>query len=208
MRAGCCWCLMCWMTVSLSLSGCGGTLTTPSGIFMSPNYPMPYYRNSECYWLLKSSRGSPFEIQFEQFHLEPHPKCTFDYLAVCTVFLISYIPEQYECPGRKIERHLWQWTVLEQCTCAHKIKGFRPRSKGHWDKLESLPLHHWVLDQRLNKLFLLIGRTEGTAVTITALLIPNFILKMLHNRPEYLYKSCTEEEFSPPGEQTIQKSLE
>ncbi|XP_019353396.2 cubilin [Alligator mississippiensis] len=63
-------------------TGCGGTLTTPSGIFMSPNYPMPYYRNSECYWLLKSSRGSPFEIQFEQFHLEPHPKCTFDYLAV------------------------------------------------------------------------------------------------------------------------------
>lgn len=49
---------------------------------MSPNYPMPYYRNSECYWLLKGSRGSPFEIQFEQFHLEYHRKCTFDYLAV------------------------------------------------------------------------------------------------------------------------------
>uniref|UniRef100_A0A8C0J8V6 Cubilin n=1 Tax=Chelonoidis abingdonii TaxID=106734 RepID=A0A8C0J8V6_CHEAB len=63
-------------------TGCGGTLTTSSGMFMSPNYPMPYYHNSECYWLLKSSRGSPFEIQFKQFHLEFHPNCSSDYLAV------------------------------------------------------------------------------------------------------------------------------
>ncbi|PKU29868.1 hypothetical protein llap_19828 [Limosa lapponica baueri] len=62
-------------------AGCGGTLTTASGIFMSPNYPMPYYHNSECYWLLRGSRGTPFEIQFEQFHLEYHTKCNFDYLA-------------------------------------------------------------------------------------------------------------------------------
>ncbi|NXY67496.1 CUBN protein, partial [Glareola pratincola] len=65
-----------------TLAGCGGTLVTASGIFMSPNYPMPYYHNSECYWLLRGSRGTPFEIQFEQFHLEYHPKCNFDYLAV------------------------------------------------------------------------------------------------------------------------------
>uniref|UniRef100_A0A8B9TLQ1 Cubilin n=1 Tax=Anas platyrhynchos TaxID=8839 RepID=A0A8B9TLQ1_ANAPL len=63
-------------------AGCGGTLTTASGIFMSPNYPMPYYRNSECYWLLRGNRGTPFEIQFEQFHLENHSKCNFDYLAI------------------------------------------------------------------------------------------------------------------------------
>ncbi|XP_020662303.3 cubilin [Pogona vitticeps] len=65
-----------------SSRGCGGTLSTSSGIFMSPNYPMPYYHNAECYWLLKSSHGSPFEIQFDQFHLEAHPQCQFDYLAV------------------------------------------------------------------------------------------------------------------------------
>ncbi|XP_054027363.1 cubilin [Dryobates pubescens] len=63
-------------------AGCGGTLTTASGIFMSPNYPMPYYHNSECYWLLRGSQGTPFEIQFEQFHLEYHPNCNLDYLAV------------------------------------------------------------------------------------------------------------------------------
>uniref|UniRef100_A0A8D0GFF0 Cubilin n=1 Tax=Sphenodon punctatus TaxID=8508 RepID=A0A8D0GFF0_SPHPU len=63
-------------------TGCGATLTTPSGIFTSPNYPMPYYHNSECYWLLKSSRGSPYELQFDQFHLEFHERCSYDYLAV------------------------------------------------------------------------------------------------------------------------------
>ncbi|XP_006894385.1 PREDICTED: cubilin-like [Elephantulus edwardii] len=65
-----------------STTGCGGNLTTPTGTFTSPNYPMPYYHSSECYWLLKSSHGSPFELTFEAFHLEYHPQCTLDYLAV------------------------------------------------------------------------------------------------------------------------------
>ncbi|XP_058537778.1 cubilin isoform X1 [Neofelis nebulosa] len=65
-----------------SLTGCGGNLTTPTGMFISPNYPMPYYHSSECYWWLKSSHGSPFELEFEDFHLEYHPNCTLDYLAV------------------------------------------------------------------------------------------------------------------------------
>ncbi|KAJ6666703.1 hypothetical protein lerEdw1_020427 [Lerista edwardsae] len=63
-------------------TGCGGTLMTSSGIFMSPNYPMPYYHNAECYWLLRASHGSPFQVQFDQFHLESHPRCQYDYLAV------------------------------------------------------------------------------------------------------------------------------
>ncbi|ELK28521.1 Cubilin [Myotis davidii] len=65
-----------------SLTGCGGNLTTPTGTFTSPNYPMPYYHSSECYWWLKASQGSPFELEFEEFHLEHHPNCTLDYLAV------------------------------------------------------------------------------------------------------------------------------
>ncbi|XP_060048215.1 cubilin [Erinaceus europaeus] len=65
-----------------SLTGCGGNLTTPTGTFTSPNYPMPYYHSSECFWWLKSSHGSPFELEFKDFHLEYHPNCTLDYLAV------------------------------------------------------------------------------------------------------------------------------
>ncbi|NP_001072.2 cubilin precursor [Homo sapiens] len=65
-----------------SSTGCGGNLTTSSGTFISPNYPMPYYHSSECYWWLKSSHGSAFELEFKDFHLEHHPNCTLDYLAV------------------------------------------------------------------------------------------------------------------------------
>nr|XP_044991063.1 cubilin [Jaculus jaculus] len=65
-----------------STTGCGGNLTTSTGVFMSPNYPMPYYHSSECYWLLKASHGSPFKLEFEDFHLEYHPSCSLDYLAV------------------------------------------------------------------------------------------------------------------------------
>lgn len=65
-----------------SLTGCGGNLTTSTGTFTSPNYPMPYYHSSECSWWLKASRGSPFLLEFEDFHLEYHPNCSQDYLAV------------------------------------------------------------------------------------------------------------------------------
>ncbi|KAM5235406.1 cubilin [Ctenodactylus gundi] len=65
-----------------SLTGCGGNLTTPTGIFTSPNYPLPYYHSSECSWWLKSSQGSPFELEFLDFSLEYHPDCALDHLAV------------------------------------------------------------------------------------------------------------------------------
>ncbi|XP_049633697.1 cubilin [Suncus etruscus] len=65
-----------------SLTGCGGNLSTPTGTFTSPNYPMPYYHGSECYWKLQASQGSPFQLEFEDFHLESHPNCSLDYLAV------------------------------------------------------------------------------------------------------------------------------
>ncbi|XP_059827436.1 cubilin [Hypanus sabinus] len=63
-------------------SGCGGTLTTATGSFTSPNYPMPYSNNAECYWLIQSSAGSVIELQFEQFHLDSSTGCMTDSLSV------------------------------------------------------------------------------------------------------------------------------
>ncbi|XP_069815839.1 cubilin [Dendropsophus ebraccatus] len=63
-------------------TGCGGTLTALSGAFTSPNFPMPYYGNAECYWLLKTSGGNQLEINFEHFDIEPQRHCDSDYLAV------------------------------------------------------------------------------------------------------------------------------
>ncbi|CAH2282322.1 cubilin [Pelobates cultripes] len=65
-----------------ALTGCGGTLSSLSGGFTSPNYPMPYHQNVECYWLLKASSGSILEIKFEDFHLEYDLACQNEYLAV------------------------------------------------------------------------------------------------------------------------------
>ncbi|KAM4689065.1 cubilin [Discoglossus pictus] len=66
----------------IASTGCGSTITALSGGFTSPNYPMPYYDNSECYWLLKASSGSLLEIQFEHFNLETTSDCVRDYLAI------------------------------------------------------------------------------------------------------------------------------
>ncbi|CAL8311895.1 unnamed protein product [Merluccius merluccius] len=63
-------------------TGCGGNLLTASGSFSSPNYPLPYHPNAECYWRIRSSRGSALRLSFSDFHLEASGGCVYDYLAV------------------------------------------------------------------------------------------------------------------------------
>ncbi|XP_059183305.1 cubilin [Centropristis striata] len=63
-------------------TGCGGMLTTASGGFSSPNYPLPYHPNVECYWTIRTSQGSQLHLSFPDFHLESSSTCSFDYLAV------------------------------------------------------------------------------------------------------------------------------
>ncbi|CAM9270170.1 unnamed protein product, partial [Lampetra planeri] len=65
-----------------SQSGCGGSLTTASGSFSSPNYPLPYHPNAECYWSIRTSQGSKLLLSFSNFHLESSSSCLYDYLAV------------------------------------------------------------------------------------------------------------------------------
>lgn len=68
--------------LSVGFSGCGGTLSTSTGSFSSPNYPLPYHPNAECYWHIKVSGGSRIHLEFVDFHLESSSSCQFDYLAV------------------------------------------------------------------------------------------------------------------------------
>uniref|UniRef100_A0A4W3K7X0 Cubilin n=1 Tax=Callorhinchus milii TaxID=7868 RepID=A0A4W3K7X0_CALMI len=63
-------------------TGCGGTLTTSTGSFTSPNYPMPYPHNTECYWRIQINAGSIIELDFDAFHLDSISGCSYDYLAV------------------------------------------------------------------------------------------------------------------------------
>ncbi|XP_071156308.1 cubilin-like isoform X2 [Mytilus edulis] len=63
-------------------SGCGADLTTPTGSFVSPNYPAPYSHNAECFWTVTVSRGSTITLVFVDFDLENHHRCTYDYVKV------------------------------------------------------------------------------------------------------------------------------
>ncbi|XP_037693302.1 cubilin [Choloepus didactylus] len=65
-----------------SSTGCGGDLSTPRGTFTSPNYPLPYSHGAECSWRLAGSAGSALMLELADFHLEAHPACARDYLAV------------------------------------------------------------------------------------------------------------------------------
>ncbi|XP_070842448.1 cubilin [Chaetodon trifascialis] len=63
-------------------TGCGGMLTTASGTFSSPNYPLSYHPNAECYWNIRTSQGNQLLLSFSDFHLESSSTCSYDYLAV------------------------------------------------------------------------------------------------------------------------------
>ncbi|CAH1775425.1 unnamed protein product [Owenia fusiformis] len=63
-------------------SGCGGSLTTPTGSFVSPNYPLAYGHNAECYWTITVARGSTINLVFVDFDIETHGTCAYDYVQV------------------------------------------------------------------------------------------------------------------------------
>ncbi|XP_034938584.1 cubilin [Chelonus insularis] len=62
--------------------GCGGTLSSANGDIISPYYPQPYTRSSECIWKIAVAAGSRIQILFIDLELEEHSKCRFDYLEI------------------------------------------------------------------------------------------------------------------------------
>ncbi|KAH3692443.1 hypothetical protein DPMN_194284 [Dreissena polymorpha] len=63
-------------------TGCGADLTTPTGSFISPNYPNPYGHNAECIFTITVSRGSTILLTFVDLDLELHANCSYDYVEV------------------------------------------------------------------------------------------------------------------------------
>ncbi|XP_076437271.1 cubilin-like isoform X2 [Babylonia areolata] len=63
-------------------TGCGGDLTTPTGSFISPNYPNPYTHNAMCIWTIQGSAGSAISLVFNDMNLEGHSRCRFDYVEI------------------------------------------------------------------------------------------------------------------------------
>ncbi|XP_048086105.1 CUB and sushi domain-containing protein 1 [Alosa alosa] len=57
---------------------CGGNLTGPSGLILSPEYPEPYPHGRECDWLVSVTPDYIISLNFNQFSLEP----SYDFLHV------------------------------------------------------------------------------------------------------------------------------
>lgn len=72
---------MTYMLFSLS-SGCGDTLTSPSGTITSPGHPSIYPHGANCTWYITVSPGNLVQLVFESFNLEYHTNCNFDYVEV------------------------------------------------------------------------------------------------------------------------------
>eukprot|EP00058_Branchiostoma_floridae_P008085 XP_002593573.1 hypothetical protein BRAFLDRAFT_125152 [Branchiostoma floridae] len=54
-----------------SATGCGGSLTAPSGgPFASPNYPSNYGNNEICEWSITAPTGSTIRLTFDEFDVE------------------------------------------------------------------------------------------------------------------------------------------
>ncbi|XP_021357124.1 cubilin-like [Mizuhopecten yessoensis] len=65
-------------------TGCGADLNTPTGSFISPNYPNTYSHNAECFWTITVSRGSQIILNITDIDMEGSSSstCYFDYILI------------------------------------------------------------------------------------------------------------------------------
>ena len=62
--------------------GCGGRMVAASGVITSPNYPNMYDDSDDCAWLLEVDENHVVSFTFEDFDVEPHSNCSYDYVAL------------------------------------------------------------------------------------------------------------------------------
>lgn len=66
-----------WKSTS---TGCGGTITSPEGSIVSPNYPETYDANTECLWKIATNQGSYLQLTVADLDLESVSSCSLDYI--------------------------------------------------------------------------------------------------------------------------------
>ncbi|XP_051038037.1 CUB and sushi domain-containing protein 1 [Phodopus roborovskii] len=60
------------------IAACGGNLTGPAGVILSPNYPQPYPPGKECDWRIKVTPDFVIALIFKSFSMEP----SYDFLHI------------------------------------------------------------------------------------------------------------------------------
>ncbi|KAM9317096.1 CUB and sushi domain-containing protein 1 [Gastrophryne carolinensis] len=90
------------------LAACGGNLTGPAGVILSPNYPQPYPPGKECDWRIKVNPDFVIALIFKSFNMEP----SYDFLhiyegdssnsPIIGSFQGSHAPERLESSGNSL----------------------------------------------------------------------------------------------------------
>ena len=57
-------------------------MVTPTGVITSPNYPGQYPHRRICIWKIRVAEGRRVTLTFDEFDLEAHPRCLYDYVTV------------------------------------------------------------------------------------------------------------------------------
>eukprot|EP00063_Salmo_salar_P060825 XP_014035660.1 PREDICTED: CUB and sushi domain-containing protein 1-like isoform X3 [Salmo salar] len=60
------------------IATCGGNVTGPAGVILSPNYPQPYPPGKECDWRIKVNTDFVIALIFKSFNMEP----SYDFLHI------------------------------------------------------------------------------------------------------------------------------
>ncbi|XP_034376137.1 CUB and sushi domain-containing protein 1 isoform X1 [Arvicanthis niloticus] len=90
------------------IAACGGNLTGPAGVILSPNYPQPYPPGKECDWRVKVNPDFVIALIFKSFSMEP----SYDFLHIYEgedsnspligSFQGSQAPERIESSGNSL----------------------------------------------------------------------------------------------------------
>ena len=75
----------CYLTLEVTI-GCDHLIeeiTVSGTTIISPNYPSEYESSSDCFAFIRFSADQIVSLTFEEFNVEKHSRCNYDYLAVC-----------------------------------------------------------------------------------------------------------------------------
>ena len=64
---------------------CGGNLSCSRCVFFPVDHDFDgfYDKHQRCFWILSSLDDNIIELQFEDFDVEFHYACAFDFVLVC-----------------------------------------------------------------------------------------------------------------------------
>ncbi|XP_061569576.1 cubilin-like [Cololabis saira] len=92
------------LNFTFEIAGCSRTFEQPFGYLKSPGWPDVYPHNQDCTFILTAPQNSSISLFFNNFDLETHSSCNYDYLEV----------RGLEMSVRQLAQLSSDWSVLRQ----------------------------------------------------------------------------------------------